>query len=219
MGVNLKTVFLAKEGKTFEDSILISESAAKKLEHSEVNEVLVMLNTNDVLVNSLGDDKNYNPFASIGESVQNGILCARRRIDYNSILDDFKSSNFLKTTPNDQLFYADGVIENITIYSNFSDTDLKYEYNQPIISIMNEEYKIFFNMCKFLSELKKKFTFEDDANYTLQYCKDYVDPTLKFSHENTEFEGTIIKFTVVARKPLCVGSKLAGRYGEICRNS
>lgn len=214
MGLNLKTIFLAKEGKTFEDSILIAESAAAKLEHSEINEILVMLNTNDVLVNLMGDDKNYKPFPLVGEAVQNGILCARRRIDYNSILDDFKSSNFLKTTPNDQLFYSDGIVEDITIYSNFSDSDLKYEYNQPIINIMNEEYKIYFNMFKFLSEKKKKFTFEDDANYILQYCKDYVDPTLKFSYENTEFEGTIIKFTVTAKKPLCVGSKLAGRYGN-----
>ena len=214
VGVNLKVVFLPKEGKTFEDSMVVSDLAAEKLEHTEVSEVIVSLNTNDVLVNLLGNDKEYKPFPLVGEEIQNGILCARRRIDYNSILDDFKTSNFLKTKPNDQLFYCEGIIQDITIYSNFNESETNYEYNKPILDLANDEYKLYFNLGKYLTELKKKFTFEDDANYILQYCKDYVDPTLKFSSDNTEFEGCLIKFTIAKKVKLLTGSKLAGRYGN-----
>jgi DNA-directed RNA polymerase beta subunit len=162
----------------------------------------------------MGNEKEYKPFPLIGEEIQNGILCARRRIDYNTILDDFKTSNFLKTKPTDQLFYCEGVIEDITVYSNFNESEIKYEYNKPIVDLLNDEYKYYFNICKYLSELKKKFIFEDDANYLLQYCKDYIDPTLKFSYENTEFEGCLIKFTIANKVKVLPGSKLAGRYGN-----
>ena len=215
MGVNLKTVFLSKEGKTFEDSIIISDEASEKLTHTDIHEIVVVLNTNDILINWNGDKDNYIPFPSIGDTVKDGILCVRRRIDYNTILEDFKLNNFYTINPNDQCFYVDGVVEDITVYSNMTEKEEQYKFNDPIVTIDKHQAKIYKDIYKYLSDLKnKKRVFTDDVNHLLQYSKDFLNNELRFSYENTEFEGCMIKFTIANRKPVCIGSKLTGRFGN-----
>ena len=217
IGTNLKCIYLPKGGLTYEDGIYITEECAKKLAHTEVNEIEVMLNSNDVLINYYGNQNEYKPYPSIGEEIKNGILCARRRINYNFVLDEFKSSNFSEINTNDQCFFVEGIIEDIKVYTNLSDDEKNYKYNHHIRDLNNSTLELYTEINTYLSKLKNKNNelFSDDLNWLLQYSIDYIDSSRKFSYDNTEFNGTIIKFKIRNTVPANVGSKITGRFGEM----
>ena len=216
IGVNLKCVYLAKEGLTYEDGVPISESAAKKLSHTEVTEIVVILNSNDILINKYGTSTEYKPYPNIGESIENGILCARRRINYNFVLDEFKNSNFSEVNSNDQCFYIEGIVEDITIYSNLTDEEKAYKFNAHLVNNVDGAFKIYNSIFKYLQKLKDSNTnqFCDDLNWLLQYSIDYINPTKKYSFDNTEFNGAIIKFKIKNTVKAKVGSKITGRFSN-----
>lgn len=212
-GVNLKAIFLAKDGLTFEDGIILSESGAKKFEHSSVTEAVITLNNNDVLVNWYGNNQRYQPFPMIGESVKGKILAARRRINYSSILNDFReNSNTIEST--DTCFFHDGVVENIEIFSNFADKDLEYSFNAPIKALLEHNREKYAEIVSMIEDIKSSgYRLRDDCGYLFQKAKDF-NSGIKFSQERSEFEGAIIRFTIRKDHPIYDGSKITGRYGN-----
>ena len=87
----------------------------------EIETVKVSLNDNDILCNIYGDSEHYKCFPDIGENVKNKIVCAKRRIHNSQVLYDLKKSNLRKINfMNDILFYNDGRLVDIVIYSNKS---------------------------------------------------------------------------------------------------
>jgi len=109
-GVNLKAIFLPMKGLTYEDGVIISESAAKKMSTTFVHEIKVSLNTNDILINLFGNDKVYKAFPLVGEEIENGILCARRRLNYETIYHNFARDRIKEINiSSDDVFYSKGV--------------------------------------------------------------------------------------------------------------
>ena len=84
-GVNLTTLYLACN-QNMEDSIIISESAAKKLETSLVKTTSITINDNDVLRNIYGDENIYKTFPDVGESTKDGMFCSIRRLENENVL-------------------------------------------------------------------------------------------------------------------------------------
>jgi hypothetical protein len=213
-GVNLKTIFLAKDGLTFEDGIIISETGSKKLGHTAVHEAIVSLNNNDVLVNLYGDKTNYKPFPNVGEEIENGVLCSRRRINYSTVLTDFKENDRQMDVNNDTLFYFDGAVESIEIFSNLSEDELKQEYNAPIKTLLDSRRDLYKDIKETIESFKAEgYALRDDCGFLYQKATDYLSGK-KFSYDKSEFEGTIIRFKIRETVPLKVGSKITGRVGN-----
>ena len=76
-GVNLTTMYLSC-AQNMEDSVIISESAAKKLETSLIKQTDITINDNDILINLYGDENRYKTFPDIGEEIKDGIFCGVR---------------------------------------------------------------------------------------------------------------------------------------------
>ena len=124
-GTNANAVYLI-ENNTIEDAIVVSESLAKKLDSFYLDEIEVNINTNDILCNLYGDTGNYKSFPDIGENTNDKILTARRRVNYDTALFDLKSENLRKIINNlDTVFYADGQLVDIEIFSNQPLEELK----------------------------------------------------------------------------------------------
>ena len=212
-GVNLSAIFLPKDGLTFEDGIILSESGAAKFEHTSVTEAVITLNNNDVLVNTYGTKDRYQPFPMIGEMIKGRVLAARRRINYNTILNDFKeNSNSIEQT--DTCFFFDGVVENIEIFSNFADKDLEYSYNAPILELLKHQRAKYKEIEEMIDGFKESgWTLKDDVGYLYRKAVDY-NSGVKFSQDRSEFEGAIIRFTIREDHPIYKGSKITGRYGN-----
>ena len=84
-GVNLRTGIMIYHGYNYEDAVVISESAAKKLVHSEyfIREIEIK---DDQLPVSLFEDGIYKPFLNVGDEVKVGQPLIR-----------LKSTNFTST--------------------------------------------------------------------------------------------------------------------------
>lgn len=212
-GVNLKSLYLAKDGLTFEDGIILSESGAKKFRHNSVTEAVITLNNNDVLINWMGSKGHHQPFPQIGEAIKGNILAVRRRINYNTILNDFnQNDSTIEST--DTCFFFDGVIENIEVFSNFSEKDLAYSYNEPIRVLVEHNKAKYQELEDMITSFKNEgWTLRDDCGYLYQKAKDY-NSGVKFSHERSEFEGAILRFTIRKDHGIYIGSKITGRYGN-----
>lgn len=213
-GVNLKSVYIPYFGFTYEDAIVISETAAEKLSHHDVCVYYIVLNRNDVLVNSLGTSTNYKGLPDIGERVTGGLLCARRRIQYATILDEFKDTEFSQIRSTDTSFHADGEVMNIEVFCNTPE-DLEYPYNAQFKKIVETQHDVYTAVLK----LREKYAdgqhkFSDDFSFWCQKAADYLNREIPFSYDKSEFEGMVLRVTVSDKIAAKRGTKITGRYGN-----
>jgi hypothetical protein len=212
-GVNLNVLFLAKDGLTFEDGIPLSASGAKKFSHTSVTEADIVVNNNDVLLNLYGDKGRHQPFPTVGQKIKGGILAARRRINYSSILNDFKE-NGATIERTDTCFFFDGVIEDIEVFSNFAEKDLAYTFNEPIRVLIEHNKAKYQELEDMITQFKENgWTLRDDVGFLFQKAKDY-NSGIKFSQDRSEFEGAVLRFKIRKDHGIYIGSKITGRYGN-----
>jgi len=208
-GVNLKAIFLAYKGLTYEDAIVISESGAAKLETTTVKEIKVTLNTNDVLVNLYGNQNHYKGFPKIGEEIKDGVLCARRRIVNESVLHDFSTERMSEIEPNlDDIFYIEGTIVDIEIFSNVDASDLKKNDSFQILSTLTANSDYYEEITAAIEELQKeKYTLSEDASFIYKRAVNMINDEASFCTDNgkTDFDNIIIKFMVECRRSLKPG--------------
>lgn len=210
-GKNLKAIYLAYKGLTFEDGIVISESASKKLNHTSVSEAVVNINNNDVLVNLYGDKNNYKPFPNVGEVIDNGILCSRRRLNYSSVMTDFKENDHDVDPSIDTIFFFEGTVESVEVFTNLTDEELEMPHNTAVKALVMSKRDLWKDIERTIIELKDAgYTLRDNCGNLLQKAKDF-NSKVKFSYDKSEYEGTIIRFKIRKEIPLKVGSKISNR--------
>lgn len=156
-GTNLKSIFLAYKGLTYEDGIVISESAAEKLKSHKIEETMFSINSNDIMLNIYGDKYYYKSFPKVGDEINNRILTAIRRIDYGKILYDFQSDKMreIDNLNDTMIFTSGGKIIDIDIYSNIPLGRLKEksnEFKNEIIDVYEKQLN-YYN--KLAQELEK----------------------------------------------------------------
>lgn len=203
-GINLETVYLPYKGKTYEDPMVISESAAKKLSHSTVDKITIVLNRNDVLVK---------PLPKVGESVVDKLLTLRRRISLSSILSEFKNDNFAATLPEDVPFFASGMVTNIEVFCNTKE-DLEFPYNTLLKEVEATQAALYSELVTFLDSVENDYHFADDVYFWKRKAVDYLDDEIFFTFDKSKFEGIVVMVELTDEKPCMVGSKLTGRHGN-----
>ncbi|MFA7157605.1 MAG: hypothetical protein WC123_07985, partial [Bacilli bacterium] len=168
-GVNLKSIYLTYKNLTFEDAVVISESAAEKLKYYQVQEYTININNNDLLTNLYGNENFYKAFPDIGEFTNNRILLARRRINYDSILFDLSTKNLMNVNWNsDGIFYGEGKVIDVNVYSNADLEKLeKYPYNDQIVKYLKENIRYYEKIVEVLEPIikRKKKNYSDDIGY------------------------------------------------------
>ena len=215
-GTNVKVMY-ALDNNTIEDAIICSESFAKRLVSKEIEEVKVSLNDNDLLCNIYGDSSNYKTFPDIGEYTKDKILCAKRRIHNSQVLYDLKKSNLRKINfMNDNLYYIDGKIVDIVIYSNktldeIPDNTFNNQIRKYLI-MQNEFYQKVYDTCKEIIKSGSKYS--NDIAYYFKKAKDILDENTKWREESSVFSNIVIEFLVERDSPLTIGQKISGRQGN-----
>ena len=114
------TVFYSTSTDTLEDALVVRKGWADSIRSVEIDDVQVSVNTNEVLVNLYGDDKNYRTFPNIGEEVNNSLLCAVRVVNNDHLLYDFQKSNMRTTMDTDAEYYVSkhAQVYDIDVYYN-----------------------------------------------------------------------------------------------------
>ena len=216
-GKNVKIMYTI-ENHTIEDAIVCSESFAKSMVSKEVETVKVSLNDNDILCNIYGDNETYKCFPDIGEYVKDKVVCAKRRIHNNQVLYDLKKSNLRKINfMNDVLFYNDGRLVDIIIYSN-------KELDEIDDNIFNAQIKYYLKMQTYFYErvlerceqiIHSGAKYSSDIAFYYKKAKDILDPDTKWKEENNSvFSNMVIEFLIERNSGLTIGQKITGRQGN-----
>jgi DNA-directed RNA polymerase subunit beta len=156
-GTNLKAVFLPWNNMTYEDGIVISESAAEKLKAHKVEQTMFSINSNDIMLNLYGDSFIYKSFPRVGDDITEKILVAIRRIDYGKVLYDFQSERMREVDSLDDtvIYTGGGKVVDIDIYSNIPLNIMKQrpnEFKTEIIEVYEQQQEYFKTLA---SELEK----------------------------------------------------------------
>lgn len=209
-GVNLVTIYLSC-AQNMEDSIIISESAAHKLESNLIENNSIMINDNDILLDLYGDGVNHKAFPDIGEPVKNGIFCSIRRVENKDILFSLSRQRQRDITLSDRNILMDGYVCDIDVYCNnveaLGDSEYNrqlYKYHQEKIAFSQRVYDIVAPLAmngKLSYNLEKLYARCRDAIFGKEYYKD------------KQFNNVILEVTIMNPLPMNEGDKLADRYG------
>ena len=184
-GVNLKAIWLAYKNLTYEDGVVISESAAKKLTSYKVEKTMFTINGNDILLNLYGDEKNYKSFPKVGEHVDSKILVASRRREKRTLLYDLQSGRMMNVDPTtDDIIYTNGgMVTDIDVFCNIPLAELRKRsdtFNKEILDIVENNQRFWQELaavlerivpCKELSDAEKK----KEASEFGHCCKHPID--------------------------------------------
>lgn len=210
-GINLVSAYLSIE-KTTEDAVILSESAAKKLEAPIYKKIRVIINNNDILLNLMGKNGDYKSFPNIGEHIQNKILLASRREKKEERLFTQSYYRLSDILISDDKFTVDGQVIDIDIFCNDPDLLRDSYYNQQLYSYYLNRMRYardFVNAVEPLIDNGNKLSYDLEKMYMLN--KDIADGK-QFMNEKI-FSNTIIDFMVLERKDAEIGDKLSDRYG------
>ena len=209
-GVNLTTVYLSC-GKNMEDSIIISKSAAKKLETSLVINTSITINDNDVLLNLYGDGNVYKTFPDVGEEIKDGIFCGIRRLENENILYSLSQSRLNEPMISDRTILINGIVADINVYCNNPTILSESYYNQQLYYY----YKQRTEFCKRFVEFVTPFAMNSKMSYNLSklyaICRDSIDGKQFF--KDKQFSNAIMEVTVLEPLPMRRGDKMCDRYG------
>lgn len=220
-GVNLKTVYYCNAGMTFEDSIVISESAAKKLTHATVSKYQIPVNSNDLLLNLYGDKDHYLGLPKIGEEIKDGILCGRRRMVNMTMASQLNDEALCKIMSTDSIYYGHGVVDDIFVYCNRDAEDLNDPVYEQLRDIIFRQEAYDEELVKTLDPYRDQGLLTADAAFAYTRAKDSINtddsPRKKWLSENS-FDNMVVEVTVVDERPAMIGSKITNRYGGKGRN-
>ena len=209
-GVNLLTMYLSC-AQNMEDSIIISESAAQKLETNLIKSTGITINDNDILLNLYGDNNTHKAFPDIGERVQNGIFCSIRRVENNNILFSLSQQRQRDIMISDRNILLDGYVCDIDVYCNNTEALGESEYNQQLYKYYQEKI----NFCQRINDFVSPLAMNGKLSYNLKKlysrCRDALMG--KEYYKEKQFNNVIMEVTVMQPLVMEPGDKLADRYG------
>lgn len=209
-GVNLTTIYLSC-GQNMEDSVIISETAAKKLETSLVKNTSITINDNDILLNLYGNESVYKTFPNIGEEVKNGIFCSIRRMENENILYSLSQQNLRDIMISDRNILMDGIVADINVYCNNPEALGDSHYNGQLFYY----YKQNLDFCTKIDNIVGPLAMTSKLSYRLKKfyarCRDIVAGKQFFKEK--QFNHVIMDVTIIQKLPMEPGDKMADRYG------
>lgn len=213
-GVNLLTAYISTAQNT-EDSVIISESAAKKLASPLIKPVTIIVNENDILLNIYGNEFNYKSFPDIGEEVAGNLLAVARREKKEESLFTHSYNRLTDFLMSDEKFMVSGKVIDIDVYCNNPDTINQSLYNTQIKKYNDNKMNYLSQIVHTVKTIQENNNNELSMSYDLQkflYEANNVLNGMLYINDKP-FAGTIVKITVLEENEIKVGDKVSDRYG------
>lgn len=200
-GINARFAFAVIPELT-EDSLVISDKLAEKLEYDLVDKVTVKISKDAYLLNRYGNKDVYKPFPNIGEYINDGILLSIRENSYVSSIAEASIPHI-----NDKYYFTNGIIVDIDIQTNVDvENDQFNYYLKQTKDWYSEIYQYTSNIVT--DKYQDDTVLNDIHNKAEKYLNDFVWCTKE------EIINTRIEFTVLQHKKIKPGQKVAGRMGN-----
>lgn len=213
-GVNLLTAYIST-AKNTEDSVIISESAAKKLASPLIKPVTIIINENDILLNIYGDEYNYRSFPDIGEDVKDNLLTVVRREKKEESLFTHSYNRLADFLMSDDKFIVSGKVIDVDVYCNNPETINQSAYNTQIKKYNDNKMRYMNEAVLTVKEIQERNNNSLKMSYNLQkflYEANNVLAGGQYINDRT-FTGTILKLTVLEENEIKIGDKVSDRYG------
>lgn len=198
-GLNLFTAIRGYKGWNYQDGIVISESASKKLASYHINKVEIFIDEDEILIPVNGK---FVP--SMGTKFKKGdIIYKKQKLSYNNKKTLYKE-------PHIEFSDNEYEVTGIEIYpGKINSVNRKYELvmKKLLIDYSTRREKI-------REDLKNKKVSDNDIEKILYMAK-YPKENSRFKlTNNKKFEGTYIKLELTHIDSAVVGDKLANRHGN-----
>lgn len=212
-GVNLLCGYIANE-YTKEDSIIISESAAKKLSADVINPFEIHINDNDIPLNLYGGDYMYKIFPDVGGEIHNGILCALRRENNEHMLYSQTYERLKNLFPSDDVYYGGGVVVDVDVHSNNPDI-LENEYYQQFKYYHDDKIRFNREILETRDIIKASSPLAKFSSQMSKLCVTArkIIRGLPYANKNKKFSNIILKITTIKHCDIMPSDKMTNRFG------
>lgn len=201
-----------------EDGIVIRKGFCEEFAFYDVFKIPCILNKNHILLNYYGDDKNYKCFPDIGEEVKDGILYARRTINYQNAAAELTDNSLRHIVTSDEVCRGAGVVGDIDIWINdkeeFIDSENKrqiYNYYQQLLAYYTKIYNILDPIVNAKQNSGIQYTYK--LRWQYEHARNYLDQNVQWQNNNNSFEFAYIVITTYEKKIVGNGYKLTDRFG------
>lgn len=209
-GQNFNVAYMSLD-KNMEDSVIISDVAAKRLTSPLLKPVKIMINENDIPLNIYGDDNIYKCIPDIGEDVKDSILIALRKEKKEESVYTQSVERLKHVMMSDEKFTLIGKVVDINIYCN-NPLNLDGYYNAQFKMYFEELHR---SQLEIVSTITRYTASGYELSYELQKLyaiakrvinnDQYIDKRL--------FSNIILEIVVLEERPLQAGDKTSNRYG------
>ena len=214
-GINLLTAYLATD-HTKEDSIEISESAAKKLAFPSFKKVPIQINDNDIPLNMYGDKHEYKFMPDVLEHTKS-LLCSIRRQNKADALYSQSSDQLSKPSFSDQNITATGQVYDIEIYCNNPEGLASSSYDSQLLYYYNEKRRLCSEIVTVVEAIQSRMTPDENLGRTLMEmyynCKRALAGAQYKKNGNNVFSNVVLEVMVYSEVPMGPGDKMSNRYG------
>ena len=209
-GTNLLTVYMSSL-KNSEDSMILSESGAKKLATNLIKTVYIAINDNDVLCDRHGVGNTFKAFKDVGEVIDDNIFCSIRRMENETILYTLSRSRSREPMISDRNILFNGLVVDIDVLCNNPESLKESYYNQQLYFYHTEKVRF----CREIYDVVAPLVMNGKISYELEVlfadCRDSINGKQYF--KDNQFNNVLMKVSVVEPKPMQVGDKMVDRYG------
>ncbi len=223
--------------ETAEDGVVLSRSAAKKLDMEIFEKRTVEFGTDTYLLNLYGDEDNYKPFPEIGEYVrEDGVLLASRDMDEEMSPCLTSKKDMMDFNPMfDKVSYVKAGVNKVVdikvhhtpkakkeLYSNTG--DLVKKYSKAFLRYQKDILDVYDNV---LEEHRTRYR-NDNVKVTPKFSRVLIDAMamtecenvnsnkyIKKTYRNDGIDMFKVDITVLAIHHCGVGSKISDKSGEI----
>jgi hypothetical protein len=204
-----------------EDACVISDEYAERTKWHTFEKIPITLQKNQILLNIYGDEFSYLCFPDVGKPIKDGILYAKRTINYSNAAAELTDVALRNIVSDDEVCAASGYVADIDIWVNdrneFIDSGNKTQiYKYYMLQL--EYYTKINNLLNPIVNAPKK----DHVQYThrlralFEQSRNYLDTNLQWLNNNNTFEFAYIVITTYEEKKLEKGYKITDRYGGKC---
>jgi DNA-directed RNA polymerase beta subunit len=209
-GVNLTTMYMSSD-QNMEDSIIISETASKKLSTILIKNPSITINDNDILINRYGDESRYKAFPDIGEDIQGSIFCSIRRLENSNVLYTLSQSNLRQSMMSDKNIIINGTVIDIDVYCNNVELLSGSEYNKQLYFYYNQSLEFCRTLYNAVAPLEMNGTLSYNLNKLYSKCRETIGGRQFF--KDRPFNNVVMDIKIAYRMVASKGDKMTDRYG------
>lgn len=209
-GLNLNVCYMSLD-QNMEDSVIVSESASKRLTFPLIKPVEIMINENNIPLNLYGTDDVYKCIPDIGEEIKNSILIALRKEKKEEMVFTESVDRLRKVMMSDEKKLLTGRVIDIDVYCNNPENLDQYH---------NGQFKLYYNEIQRRStEIVSIITPYVSQGYTLTYDVEQLYAIAKRTLNKDQyidkkpFSNITLSVVVLEENELKEGDKVSNRYG------